>query len=74
MRFCWLSTRRRGRTTGWRAPGRAFVLRPWIDLQPYGQLPGHGWLTDLLNAPALAADLAGMTPRPDLSLESTREQ
>jgi len=57
-----------------RAHERAFVLRPWIDLQPYGQLPGHGWLTDLLNAPALAPDLAGMTPRPDLSLESTREQ
>ena len=57
-----------------RAHERAFVLRPWIDLQPYGQLPGHGWLTDLLNAPGLAADLAGMTPRPDLSLESTREQ
>jgi 2-amino-4-hydroxy-6-hydroxymethyldihydropteridine diphosphokinase len=57
-----------------RAHERAFVLRPWIDLQPYGQLPGHGWLTDLLNAPGLAADLAGMTPRLDLSLESTREQ
>ena len=37
-----------------RAHQRAFVLRPWIDIQPYGQLPGHGWLTDLLNAPVLA--------------------
>ena len=54
-----------------RAHQRAFVLRPWIDIQPYGQLPGHGWLTDLLNAPALADDLAGMTPRGDLPLEST---
>ncbi|HEX5202375.1 MAG TPA: 2-amino-4-hydroxy-6-hydroxymethyldihydropteridine diphosphokinase [Actinoplanes sp.] len=53
-----------------RAHQRAFVLRPWIDIQPYGQLPGHGWLTDLLNDPALAADLAGMSPRPDLPLES----
>ncbi len=52
-----------------RAHQRAFVLRPWIDIQPYGRLPGHGWLTDLLNDPALAADLAGMTPRPDLPLE-----
>ena len=51
-----------------RAHQRAFVLRPWIDIQPYGQLPGHGWLTDLLNDPALADDLAGMTPRPDLPL------
>ncbi|MCU7722391.1 2-amino-4-hydroxy-6-hydroxymethyldihydropteridine diphosphokinase [Actinoplanes sp. KI2] len=53
-----------------RAHLRAFVLRPWIDIQPYGQLPGRGWLTDLLNDPALADDLAGMTPRPDLPLES----
>jgi 2-amino-4-hydroxy-6-hydroxymethyldihydropteridine diphosphokinase len=54
-----------------RAHERAFVLRPWIDIQPYGRLPGYGWLTDLLNAPALADDLAGMTPRGDLPLEST---
>jgi 2-amino-4-hydroxy-6-hydroxymethyldihydropteridine diphosphokinase len=53
-----------------RAHLRAFVLRPWIDIQPYGQLPGHGWLTDLLNDPSLADDLAAMTPRPDLPLES----
>jgi 2-amino-4-hydroxy-6-hydroxymethyldihydropteridine diphosphokinase len=54
-----------------RAHERAFVLRPWIDIQPYGQLPGHGRLTDLLNDPALADDVAGMTPRPDLPLESS---
>jgi 2-amino-4-hydroxy-6-hydroxymethyldihydropteridine diphosphokinase len=54
-----------------RAHQRAFVLRPWIDIQPYGQLPGHGWLTDLLNDPALAADVAAMRPRPDLPLESS---
>lgn len=54
-----------------RAHLRAFVLRPWIDIQPYGHLPGHGWLTDLLNDPALADDLAGLTPRPELALEST---
>ncbi|GIM97564.1 2-amino-4-hydroxy-6-hydroxymethyldihydropteridine diphosphokinase [Paractinoplanes toevensis] len=53
-----------------RAHLRAFVLRPWIDIQPYGQLPGHGWLTDLLNDTALADDLAAMTPRPELTLES----
>ncbi|GAA0480333.1 2-amino-4-hydroxy-6-hydroxymethyldihydropteridine diphosphokinase [Paractinoplanes deccanensis] len=53
-----------------RAHLRAFVLRPWIDIQPYAQLPGHGRLTDLLNDPALADDLAGLTPRPDLPLES----
>jgi 2-amino-4-hydroxy-6-hydroxymethyldihydropteridine diphosphokinase len=57
-----------------RAHQRAFVLRPWIEIQPYGQLPGRGWLTDLLNSPALAADLAAMTPRPELTLESIRER
>jgi 2-amino-4-hydroxy-6-hydroxymethyldihydropteridine diphosphokinase len=57
-----------------RAHERAFVLRPWIDIQPYGQLPGRGWLTDLLNSRELAADLAGMTPRGDLPLESKRAQ
>jgi 2-amino-4-hydroxy-6-hydroxymethyldihydropteridine diphosphokinase len=53
-----------------RAHLRAFVLRPWIDIQPYGQLPGHGWLTDLLRTEPVAADLAGIHPRTDLTLES----
>ena len=49
---------------------RAFVLKPWLDLQPYAQLPGYGWVTDLLNAPELSADANALTPRPDLPLES----
>lgn len=49
---------------------RAFVLRPWIDIQPYGQVPGHGWLTDLLRADEVAAQLAHVRPRPDLTIES----
>jgi 2-amino-4-hydroxy-6-hydroxymethyldihydropteridine diphosphokinase len=49
---------------------RAFVLKPWLDIQPYAQLPRHGWVTDLLNRPELAADAAAITPRPDLALES----
>jgi len=49
---------------------RAFVLKPWLDLQPYAQLPGRGWVTDLLNAPELSADANALTPRPDLPLES----
>ncbi len=53
-----------------RAHERAFVLKPWLDLQPYAELPGRGRLTDLLTAPALAADAAAMTPRPDLPIES----
>ncbi|WP_436525713.1 2-amino-4-hydroxy-6-hydroxymethyldihydropteridine diphosphokinase [Actinoplanes sp. HUAS TT8] len=54
-----------------RAHLRAFVLRPWLDLRPDAELPGHGPLAALLAAPGLATDVAGMTPRPDLSLEST---
>ena len=53
-----------------RAHQRAFVLKPWLDIQPYAQIPGHGWVTDLLNRPELAADVEAMTPRPDLGLES----
>ncbi|WP_433388314.1 2-amino-4-hydroxy-6-hydroxymethyldihydropteridine diphosphokinase [Micromonospora sp. KLBMP9576] len=54
-----------------RAHLRAFVLRPWLDIQPYGRLPGHGWLTDLLNAPELADDAVELRPRPDLAIESS---
>ena len=57
-----------------RANERAFVLRPWLDIEPAGELPGRGPLAGLLTDPALAADLAGMTPRPDLPLESCSEQ
>jgi 2-amino-4-hydroxy-6-hydroxymethyldihydropteridine diphosphokinase len=53
-----------------RAHQRAFVLKPWLDIQPYARLSGYGWITDLLNQPGLAADAAAMTPRPDLPLES----
>ncbi|WP_416902106.1 2-amino-4-hydroxy-6-hydroxymethyldihydropteridine diphosphokinase [Micromonospora echinospora] len=54
-----------------RAHLRAFVLRPWIDIQPYGRLPGHGWLTDLLTAEPVAGDTLELRARPDLTLEST---
>lgn len=52
-----------------RAHLRAFVLRPWLDIQPYGQLPGHGWLYDLVRTEPVAADLPGLRPRDDLTLE-----
>jgi 2-amino-4-hydroxy-6-hydroxymethyldihydropteridine diphosphokinase len=52
-----------------RAHQRAFVLRPWLDIQPYAELPGFGWVTDLLRAPAIADDVAELKPRSDLSLE-----
>ena len=53
-----------------RAHLRAFVLRPWLDIQPYGQLPGHGWLYDLVRAAPVAADLADLRPREDIHLDS----
>jgi 2-amino-4-hydroxy-6-hydroxymethyldihydropteridine diphosphokinase len=53
-----------------RAHLRAFVLRPWIDIEPYGQLPGHGWLSDLLKAEPVATDLGQVRPRGELRLES----
>jgi 2-amino-4-hydroxy-6-hydroxymethyldihydropteridine diphosphokinase len=53
-----------------RAHLRAFVLRPWIDVEPYGRLPGHGWLSDLLQSEPVAADVHDLRARPDLALES----
>ncbi|WP_433055646.1 2-amino-4-hydroxy-6-hydroxymethyldihydropteridine diphosphokinase [Dactylosporangium sp. CS-033363] len=53
-----------------RAHLRAFVLRPWLDIQPYAQLPGHGWVNDLLRADAVAADLADLRPRVDVLLDT----
>jgi 2-amino-4-hydroxy-6-hydroxymethyldihydropteridine diphosphokinase len=52
-----------------RAHLRAFVLRPWVDIQPYAELPGRGRLTDLLRGAVVAADLAAIRARPELSLE-----
>ena len=51
-----------------RAHLRAFVLRPWIDIAPYAQLPGYGWVADLLRSEAVAVDLPALVPRPDLPL------
>ncbi len=51
-----------------RAHLRAFVLRPWLDVQPYAQLPGHGWVYDLVRTGPIMVDLAHLTPRPDLDL------
>jgi 2-amino-4-hydroxy-6-hydroxymethyldihydropteridine diphosphokinase len=52
-----------------RAHQRAFVLRPWLDVQPYAQLPGHGWVHDLVRADPVAADLPNLRPCAELSLE-----
>lgn len=55
-----------------RAHLRAFVLRPWVDIQPDGRLPGQGRLTDLLRTGSVATDALGVRPRTDLSLQSER--
>jgi 2-amino-4-hydroxy-6-hydroxymethyldihydropteridine diphosphokinase len=52
-----------------RAHLRAFVLRPWLDIQPYAQIPAYGWVTDLMRTEPVATDVLAMTPRSDLSLE-----
>ena len=51
-----------------RAHERAFVLAPWLDLDPDADLPGHGRVADLL----AAADRAGVVRRDDLVLEPAR--
>jgi 2-amino-4-hydroxy-6-hydroxymethyldihydropteridine diphosphokinase len=48
-----------------RAAERAFVLRPWHDLEPDAVLPDHGPIAELLEK----ADDAGMVLRDDLTLE-----
>jgi 2-amino-4-hydroxy-6-hydroxymethyldihydropteridine diphosphokinase len=41
-----------------RAHLRAFVLRPWLDLDRAAVLPGHGLVADLLRREPAATDLA----------------
>ncbi len=43
-----------------RAHLRAFVLRPWLDIAPYAELPGHGRVADLVRQEPVASDLAGL--------------
>ena len=48
-----------------RAHERAFVLRPWLDVDPEGSLPGRGKVADLLGS----LDSSGVRRRDDLELE-----
>jgi 2-amino-4-hydroxy-6-hydroxymethyldihydropteridine diphosphokinase len=52
-----------------RAHQRAFVLRPWLDIQPYAEIPGRGWVYDLVRQGEVARDLPALEPRDDVSLE-----
>jgi len=47
-----------------RAHLRAFVLRPWLDVDPGASVPGRGAVSDLL----AAVDQSGVQRRDDLSL------
>ncbi|MEV7018051.1 2-amino-4-hydroxy-6-hydroxymethyldihydropteridine diphosphokinase [Streptomyces sp. NPDC093991] len=47
-----------------RAHERAFVLAPWLDIEPAAELPGHGPVAELLDA----VTREGVTPRADLEL------
>jgi 2-amino-4-hydroxy-6-hydroxymethyldihydropteridine diphosphokinase len=48
-----------------RAHERAFVLRPWLDLEPDASLPERGSVAELLDQ----ADQGGIKVREDLTLE-----
>lgn len=48
-----------------RAAERAFVLRPWHDLEPDATIPTRGAIAELLDA----VDESGITRRDDLHLE-----
>ena len=52
-----------------RAHQRAFVLRPWLDIQPYGQFPGRGPLRDVIGFPGVVDDLAALRPVGDVTLD-----
>jgi 2-amino-4-hydroxy-6-hydroxymethyldihydropteridine diphosphokinase len=51
-----------------RAHLRAFVLRPWLDLDPDAELPGRGRVADLLETAPAADDDAAVIRREDLPL------
>lgn len=48
-------------------PSRATVLIPWLEIDPYAELPGHGSVTTLLAA-LPAEDRTTVHHRPDLAL------
>jgi 2-amino-4-hydroxy-6-hydroxymethyldihydropteridine diphosphokinase len=49
-----------------RASQRAFVLQPWLDLEPDAEFPDLGPVADLLEK----TDLSGIKRRDDLALEN----
>ncbi len=47
-----------------RAHERGFVLTPWLEIDPEGEIPGKGFVADLIGA----VDTSGVTRRGDLEL------
>ena len=43
---------------------RAFVLVPWVEVDPEGEIPGHGFVADLLTG----LDTSGVKRREDLEI------
>jgi 2-amino-4-hydroxy-6-hydroxymethyldihydropteridine diphosphokinase len=51
-----------------RAHLRAFVLVPWLELEPAAHLPGHGPVAALLSYEPVVSDVAALRVRTDLTL------
>ncbi|HWV26909.1 MAG TPA: 2-amino-4-hydroxy-6-hydroxymethyldihydropteridine diphosphokinase [Aeromicrobium sp.] len=47
-----------------RAHERGFVLLPWLEIDPEGEIPGRGFVADLIGG----VDTSGVTKRDDLSI------
>lgn len=47
-----------------RAHERGFVLVPWFEVDPEGEIPGHGFIADLLGG----VDTSGVRRREDLEI------
>lgn len=47
-----------------RAHERGFVLVPWLEIDPEGEIPGHGFVADIIGS----VDTSGVTQREDLEI------
>lgn len=56
-----------------RARLRAFVLVPWLELEPDATVPGAGRVSELLAEPGPAADAPAVRRRPDLVLRPVKD-
>lgn len=47
-----------------RAHERGFVLVPWLEIDPEGEIPGHGFVADLISG----VDTSGVVKREDVEI------